>query len=804
MSSTKKNRPQNALRKAGEHIEHSILYWALLLFTMGFLFIAPFSKGLFQSGHNEFNYSIGIKFLDPANTALTFTFIALLLLAFFYYFFFEIREKSDYLLLAVWLIPLCYLIGLFQGVSFFTSLQGLYVQLMLAAFFLFGAVLVRSKRGADWLAHGTLLSAYAVIIFGFMTWLGNVPNKGYVIIDGTGTRLSSVFTYANTYAGFLIALLLAGLYLSATSTKRWVVFLHALFLVPALVSLLLTLSRGGWVLLPVLFLVLLPFVKATVQLMMTAQLFVAGIVALLITSSVTDNGIKLLQVAEQGLMLKTWSILIVASVVCAGLAVLLRWAADRWPAFGKLDTRFRYSNLWFPVAVIVAGGLLLVVLIATPLSNLLPESLQQRLGNINFNQHSVLERGYFYKDSWEIAKDHLFFGTGGGGWSHLYHMYQSYPYTSRQAHNFFFQVLIDIGLFGLLITFLFIAAVFLFYIRRHRNMMQASPSTFVFFIIAFGLLAHSLIDFDMSYAFIGVLLYLCLGAMLGTASQKKVEEAPRTPTFMERYRWAYPAVLGTLSLVMIFLSFRASLASNKGTAAIANMASGQVDLAQTVGLLDGAIKYQGSNIDYQLLKVDLYNNAFAQTKEAKYKDEGEAVLKQLDKREPNLIEPFEYRFAWAMQDGKSTEALPIAEEMLRRNPWNTVYYERVLGLYHQTGEANWDKAMQTYQQLQERIAQMNEVPKAIAIGIPLQVSKGVALPIGQIHYERGDYADTIQLLYPYLNDDLNDVQNLLIARYYAAAQEKLGIPDQGWKGKLIAKDPNEKTVLEQLVQGSSK
>ncbi|WP_058301433.1 O-antigen ligase family protein [Gorillibacterium timonense] len=801
MSSAKKKTPQTVLRRTDEKVQHSILYWAIMLFTIGFLFIAPFSKGLFQSNHNEFNYSIGIKFQDPTNTALTFSFIALLLLAFFSYYFFSIQKKADYLIFAVWLIPLCYFIGIFRGVSFFTSLQGFYVQLMFAAFFSIGAALVRFKKGAALLVHGILASAYAVIIFGFMTWLGNVPNKGYVIIDGTGTRLSSVFTYANTYAGFLIALLLAGLYLSATASKRWLTFAHAFFLVPALVSLLLTLSRGGWVLLPVLFLVVLPFVRFTVQLVMTAELFIAGLAAVLISSSVTNNGIKLLETFDTGLMIKTWAILIGVSILSALIAVLIRYGADKWFTEGKVESKLRYSNLWFPVAVIVAGGLLFVLLLATPLGNVLPDSLQQRLENINFNQHSVRERGYFYLDSWKIAKDYLFFGTGSGGWTNLYHMYQSYPYTSRQAHNFFFQVLIDIGVVGLLITFVFVGIVFFLHIRSRGKKIQDSPSSLAFFIIAIGLLAHSFIDFDMSYAFMGALFFLCLGGMLGTSRSGNEEKETSTQHVLNRYRWAYPGLLGALSLVMIIVSFQATIGSNKAMATVTSMASGQINLEETTGLLTDASTFQKSNIDYRLMQVDIYNQAFSQTKDMKYAEQGEAILKKLDRKEPNLIEPYEYRFSWAMEAGKPADALPIAEEMLRRNPWNTVYYERVIGLHYQLGEANWDTALQRYKQAQDHIAQMNEIPKAIAIGNPLQISKGIALPVAQIHYYQGDYAAVSEILQPYLDENLGDPQNLEIARYYAAALDKQGNPDRTWYDKLIAKDANEKTVIEQLLQG---
>ncbi|WP_438434597.1 O-antigen ligase family protein [Gorillibacterium sp. sgz500922] len=813
MSSSKK-RPGPA--KAREQVGSSLLYWGIMLFCVGFLLIAPFSKALFQSTHNEFNYAIGINFLAPINTALVFTFIGLLMLAGFYYFFFSIRRKADYLLLLIWLIPLCYGIGLFRGVSYFSSLQSFYVQLMLASFFLFGAALVRYRKGTALLVHGIMASGYGIVIFGILVWLGMLANKGYVVNDGTGTRLTSVFTYANSYAGYLGALILAMLYLSATSKRKGLTVLHAFFLVPAMVSLLLTLSRGGWVLLPVLFIVILPFVRLAGQIAMTLQLLVSGLAAMALSSYVTGKGMDLMANYDSGTALVTLLLLLAVSAAVAGLALAIRFFCDKYIANGAFFQKLRYSNLWFPLAVTVLGGLLLVLLFSTPLIHILPADLQNRFENINFNQHSVRERGYFYGDSWKIAKDYLGFGTGGGGWTNLYHQYQSYPYTSRQAHNFLFQVLIDIGLVGTAITFLFMAVVFVLFIRRFMKEHASNSMALVFFILALSLLAHSFIDFDMSYAFLGALLYLCLGALLAVSSGEDPErENPAMSgggAFLNRFRWLYPSALGILALVMIVVGFQATLASNKGQAAVAALRESQVDLQRTQKLLKDAVNNQKSNVDYQLMQVDLYSQAYMQMKDASYLTAAQAILNRLDKKEPSLIEPYEYRYGWAMQSGKTDQALPLAEEMLRRNPWNAVYYERAIELRtafgeqsRQAGKASeanqqWDQAMAWYQELQNRIARQNEIPKEITIGNPLTITRGVALPLARIEYNRGDYAKVEEQLKPFLSEGLEDAEAMDTARYYAAALAKQGNPDRTWQDKLIAKDAGEQAKLDALLK----
>jgi O-antigen ligase len=87
--------------------------------------------------------------------------------------------------------------------------------------------------------------------------------------------------------------------------------------------------------------------------------------------------------------------------------------------------------------------------------------------NINFQQHSVLERGTFYKDAVKLWSDYPIIGAGGGAWASLYEKYQNNPYTSRQAHNFALQYLVEAGALGFLAFIGFVIAVSWFYIRSY-------------------------------------------------------------------------------------------------------------------------------------------------------------------------------------------------------------------------------------------------------------------------------------------------------------------------------------------------
>lgn len=797
----------------------SLLHWILMGFTLLFFLVAPFSKGLFLSNRNEFNPNTGIGFQGPLYTALTFIFIALLLAAFFYYFFGEFRQKTDYLLLLVWLIPLSYFIAVFQGVSVFMSLQGAYLQMMYAALFLIGAALARRKLGATILSQGLFVSGYVIVIYGLLVWFGNMQEPGIVINDGTGIRLTSVFTYANTYAGFLLALILGAMYLSSTSARRWSSFAHASMLVPAIVSLFLTLSRGGLILLPVFLLAILLFMSFSEQLRAVVTLVVSGVGALAITTLVTENGTTLQTAYQQGMNLQSWAAVIGVSVVAGLAAVGIQEVLNRYGS--KLTAKvhsLRFSNLWLPGAAIVLGGLLLVLLVATPLGSLLPENVAQRVQNINFNQHSVRERGFFYLDALKIFKDYPIFGTGSGGWSALYQSYQGYPYTSRQSHNFFVQVLDDVGLFGSILTFSFILVILFLFVRYVLKAKQVAPHYFSFFILVVTLLGHALIDFDMSYAFISGLVYIGLGGLFAASratTTASVANKNSGTGWLNRYRWIYPSFLGLLAIVMFVVSYRMYLGNNKARAVLDTFASGEVRLQETVNKLDEALKLHPTNTDYALLKANLYNQAFSNEQNQVYAQSGEAVLQSIAKDEPYLIEPYEYRYNWAMAEANFAKAAENVEGLLTRNPWQGVYYERAMSVYFLLGDQartannqeeadkHWNRVTELHQQVLDRQADIAKVPSVITVGNQLPLTPGMMVPLAQVQFARGQYAEATATLQPYLNEDLENQGNRAVVRYYLAALRKQGNDDQAWYDKLIAKDANEQALIEQLTGPAS-
>lgn len=143
----------------------------------------------------------------------------------------------------------------------------------------------------------------------------------------------------------------------------------------------------------------------------------------------------------------------------------------------------------------------------------IPESLASRLDDI-WATKSGIQRLVYYKDGWEIIKERPILGAGGGAWSLLYFMYQSYLYFSTQAHNYFLQLGVEAGIVGLLallaliLSFVLMYTLELKYTAENTRDKVLQSATFTSICALF---MHSFIDFDFSLSAIFMLAWALLG-----------------------------------------------------------------------------------------------------------------------------------------------------------------------------------------------------------------------------------------------------------------------------------------------------
>ncbi len=243
---------------------YSVLFWLVMAFVALFLFIAPFKQGLFNGGT--------VNFEGPIYHAMLWTFIALMIVSIYFFFHWKLQDHRDILSIAIWLIPLSYVLSLFNAVSYHSALNSVYIHTMYAVFFLIGLYFARNELGSRIIQYSILLSGYMLVIFGWMNWFGDASLFGLIqYSDGAGgvsnvykdavmtwgTRLANVFQYPNTYAAFLIGMLVMSLLFVMQAKKWYISLIHAFMLVPIMISFFLTNSRGAFLTLPVIILLFL-------------------------------------------------------------------------------------------------------------------------------------------------------------------------------------------------------------------------------------------------------------------------------------------------------------------------------------------------------------------------------------------------------------------------------------------------------------------------------------------------------------------------------------------------------------------
>lgn len=821
----------------------SLLFWITMAYVIGFLLFIPFNA----NGPALFNGNIA-QYEGPIYSAALSSAVFLAVAAIYFFFHWRLRTERDIISMAIWLVPLSYLISIVVAASHQFAINMLLINMMYVTFFLIGAYLTESKLGAAVTTIGFLVAAYVIVLYGFLNMFGNAYFKDAVMLTDIGLRLTSVFQYANAYAAFLMAVLFCCLYMLVKVHKPYWLLLNALMLVPILNSLWLTQSRGGYLLLPIILILILPFLSVVRQIALTVYLVIGALLSL----SLTDRFIKIaepfisqnsqeyaetLQVTHlvsvfNGKSFSGWGLLLLMSAIAAVLVyVSHHWVVPWLDKLLKQRSTGAGSRSVLPVVFVVVGALgALLLFTESGIAKILPGFMSNRLENINFKQHSVLERGTLYKDAIKVIEDYPVFGTGGGGWSALWEKYQNNPYIVRQAHNFFLQYIVDVGFVGFVIFMALLIWVFYRYIRFAANKEQIEqPSySFIFYIVAISLLLHSIIDFEMSYAYLGVILFLALGGMSSVTASRTLAEEKRLFEW-ERWRWFYPSVVSVIAivfLVSVIVHVRADRFYKQAYTSLQQQQPFQDSLA----LLDKAIDLKPYHPDYLLLKANLMDQAYEQSKDdaskKAYMDESIKLVDKVAKKEPYNRGVFEERYSHAMIMQQSEQALDVMLDGIRLFPWDTQvvdqlnpannrssFYERAMDLLGQLGVAAankndaatkkkyFDQAQALFAIVAEKQQFLTTLPEGQLAGRDFKVTTSMRLSMGQMAFADKNYAGAADVLKPAVATlNLKEATDRSAARYYLAALKKLGQSDQALYDKLIAADPKEKEEYDKLTK----
>jgi len=777
----------------------SWIFWIVMCFVCGSFIIAPFYRAMFNGGQYVFERPIFIF--------TTWSAVALVAIAFYLFKHWKLNSQTDLMALAGWLIPLCYLISTINAASHYLALQEVYLHIAYVIFFLVGVYFSRSNFGAAILQYALIVTGYVIVIHGLLNWFGNVRYFEAVL----GNQLAGVFQYPNTYSAFLIGILIVLLIYINNSNKWYLTLPHALMLVPIGVSIFLTLSRGGMVILPVallLYMIWLPWRK---QLFTLLYLMIAVGVGLAVNDRLTSIQAKISHQFVASESLKGWAIVIILSIIVSGLVVVIQ----KYIAFPQVQKHqenrvFTFKNFVIPISALLLGLIGLYLVGNQSVVDKLPSSIAQRINSINSDDSSIAQRVEFYKDSLKILMDYPLIGAGGGAWASLYNQYKGFPYTSAQTHTVISQVLVDTGIIGFVIFISFLGLCWFLFIRSVNKRQYSNWNEKQLVLPLFGatILLHSLLDFDLSFVYLSALLYLSLGTLVSNLDKVEIPNALKG---INKISKVYPTLVLIIAIVVFVISFQSFRADKffKQAQIAANTTHNYEDI---ITPLNSALELQKNHPFYNLFKVGMLVDLYGQTKDEKFSREAAEILQKVQEKELDHRRVIELQIALLINKGDYVGAAEWIIPKLKTNPWDIGLYEKAITLNFDAGNQArlqsdktkmtyyWKKSLEVFEMLTKKINEFQALPTSQKTGFTFDLTSRIVLTIGEIHFISGNYQEATQLLRSKMSGDIANPTEREITRWYIASQFKQNLNDDtGLYQQLIQEDPSEEEKIKNIT-----
>ena len=134
----------------------------------------------------------------------------------------------------------------------------------------------------------------------------------------------------------------------------------------------------------------------------------------------------------------------------------------------------------------------------------IPMSLVNNIQSLTIENKNIWERGVFIVDGLKLASENWIFGIGGNGWEKEYKQIQAYDYDARYLHCYIIKIFVENGIIGLIAILGIIVIVI-------KSLLKSKNKNIVMYLSIFMILLHSIIDFDMEFYIIQILVFSMLG-----------------------------------------------------------------------------------------------------------------------------------------------------------------------------------------------------------------------------------------------------------------------------------------------------
>ncbi|WP_427337946.1 O-antigen ligase family protein [Caloranaerobacter sp. DY30410] len=361
----------------------------------------------------------------------------------------------------------------------------------------------------------------------------------------------------------------------------------------------------------------------------------------------------------------------------------------------------------------------------------IPERIVSRFESISLKENSAQGRIAFYKDAFKIIKDYFILGTGGGGWVTLYQMYQSYMYWTTQAHNYFLQMWIEIGLIGLLIFISFICFITYYTYKKFKNEDTDNKKilTASLYVSILSIFAHAFMDFDLSLSALTFVLWTLIGMLVNGVKIDKV--------FNVKNRNKILKIVYIVGLIFLILS-SSSLYMGYVYAQKALIANKDKNINNAIKYFEKASTFDPFKPEYKSDLATFYKVKYKITKDKNYITKAKI---QIDKA--LQLAKYSSRFkaigaSFYMSIGQIEKGLELIEESIKLQPMRTENYLQKCDAYltafyyYANQKKDIDKAKEIIERAYKVKEQINEINKKALR--PLQYNEDLLYKIGAIQF----------------------------------------------------------------------
>lgn len=407
---------------------------------------------------------------------------------------------------AFFLYIVFYIIAIFHSASVTRAVIGALDALaMLFPYLLFRFAAGR-LRASHWIVAGIAISSVVVNVVGMGSAWGFID---YPSAFANGI-VSSVFQYHNSYASFETAVSLAIItFLALGGAKNALVkSLYAGVSSLALLGLLISASRGALLFFAIILALMIIGMFTHVNGQVTQQIFGARFLSYLYLDAVSV-GLGYHEL-HKGILTSDSK----AGWIGIGITVLFPFLMSLIISilFRKNDIIDRWKK-WLNFQSLLIGGLLLTISAII----IKRHSLLTKLHSYHIHQTSVVQRFIFWQDGLKIVSKNPLFGSGGGAWPTMFQMVQRYPYWSTRVHSFVVQTAMEVGILGLIALVIALWPMIRSAVWPYQE-YELDPTARALSILGLALFAHAMMDWDMSFSYLRILLTIGMGSAAGIAA----------------------------------------------------------------------------------------------------------------------------------------------------------------------------------------------------------------------------------------------------------------------------------------------